>query len=113
MKQEKRAPQNLKNIASTTPTLNSKESSKERDLWRYPAFDPNARWNSEKPRTENSLDEQDKKVRFGSWYNRKYDDYTCEEMYVPQGHKDRVRTADLPPEDAMDRKIRDDDSIAR
>ena len=54
---------------------------------------------------------QGKKVGSGSWYPRQYDDYTCEEYYAPQGRKDRVRTADLTPEDAINRELKDDDSL--
>ena len=37
--------------------------------------------------------------------------YTCEEYYAPQGHEVRVRTADLAPEDAINRELKDDDSL--
>ena len=37
--------------------------------------------------------------------------YTCEEYYAPQGHKDRVRTADLMPEDTIHYELKDDDSL--
>ena len=74
-------------------------------------MDAKARWNKEKPCPDNTLDMQGKKVGFSSWYNRKYDDYTCEEFYAPQGHKDCVRTADLTLEDAVDRELKDDDPL--
>ena len=48
---------------------------KEHGVWPYPAFDKNARWNREKPRAQNAVDNQNKKVDFGSWYNHKYGDY--------------------------------------
>ena len=54
---------------------------------------------------------QDRKVDFGSCYERQYEDYTCEEYYAPQGHKDRVHTADLTPQDIINRELKDGDSL--
>ena len=50
-----------------------------------------------------------RKVGFDSWYNRQYDNYTCEEYYATNDNKDRVRTLDLTPEDHVNRE--DDDSL--
>ena len=80
-------------------------------MWPYPAFNEYTRWTKEQDRKASALDHQGKKVGFGSWYNRQYDDYTCEEFYISQENKDRVRTADLTPEDVMYREFKDDDSL--
>ena len=69
------------------------------------------RCNKEKPCPTCALDMQGRKVGFSSWYNHQYDDYTCEEFYISQENKDRVRTADLTPEDVMYREFKDDDSL--
>ena len=37
--------------------------------------------------------------------------YTCEEYYAPQDNKDRVRTVGMAPEDAINRELKDDDSL--
>ena len=58
-----------------------------------------------------ALDATGKKVGFGSWYERKYNDYTCEEFYACQGHNDRVRTCDLTPQDRMEHEANDDNSM--
>ena len=42
---------------------------------------------------------------------RKYNDYTCEELYAKQGHNDRVRTCDLTPQDRVEREAKDDNSL--
>ena len=80
-------------------------------VWPYPALDAKARWNKEQPRPACALDMQGRKIGFGSWYNRQYDDCTCEEYCAPQGHEDRVRTTDLTPEDVINRELKDGDSL--
>ena len=57
------------------------------------------------------IDAKGKKVGFGSWYERLYNDYSCEELYAPQGHNDRVRTCDLMPQDRVEREANNDDSM--
>ena len=84
---------------------------KDHNVWPCPALSAHVRWNKEQSRKACTLDMQGKKVGFGSWYNRQYDDYTCEEYCAPQDHKDRVRTVDLTPEDAINRELKDDDSL--
>ena len=84
---------------------------KDHNVWPCPALSAHVRWNKEQSRKACTLDMQGKKVGFGSWYNRQYDDYTCEEYCAPQDHKDRVRTVDLMPEDAINRELKDDDSL--
>ena len=56
---------------------------------------------------------QGKKVGFDSWYNRQYDDYTCEEYHATKDNKDRVRTVVMAPEDRVNRELKDDDSFKR
>ena len=80
-------------------------------MWHCPALDADARLNKEKPHPTCALGMQGRKISLGSWYKRQYDDYTCEEFYAPQRNKDRARTADLTPEDAMYRELKDDDSL--
>ena len=80
-------------------------------MWPYPAFGAHARWTKEQPRKACALGMQDRKVDFGSCYERQYEDYTCEEYYAPQGHKDRVHTADLTPQDIINRELKDGDSL--
>ena len=76
----------------------------------YPKLSNNARWKGEQQRKDCALDIKSKKVGFGSWHERQYNDYTCEELYAKQGHRDRVRTVDLTPEDHVEREANDDDS---
>ena len=54
---------------------------------------------------------QGRKVGFGSWYNRQYNDYTCEECYATKDNKDRVRTVGMTPADRLNRELKDDDSV--
>ena len=80
-------------------------------MWPYPAFSEYARWTKEKDRKICALDMQGRKVGFGSWFNRQYDNYTCEEYYVAQYNKDCVRTVELTPEDRLNHELKDDDSL--
>ena len=56
---------------------------KEHNVWLYLPFLKNARWARETPRKDNGVDGQNKKFDFGSWYKRKYNDYTCGDLYSP------------------------------
>ena len=47
---------------------------------------------------------------FGSWFGRRYGNYSLEEHSAAQGHKDRVRTADLIGNDRFERNQDSDDS---
>ena len=52
----------------------------------------------------------DKRVGFGSFFNREKFDYSEQEFHQAQGHKDRVRTADCTEADRQTRRDNDDDS---
>ena len=77
----------------------------------YPIVRDNWRCYDEQTRSPCAPDKTGKKVGFGSWYERLYNDYTCEELYAPQGHNDRVRTCDLAPQDRVEHEANDDDSL--
>ena len=80
-------------------------------MWPYSVFSEYTRWTKEQDRKACALDHQGKKIGFGSWCNRQYDDYTCEEYYVTTDNKDRVRIVDLTPEDRVNCELKDDDSL--
>ena len=83
----------------------------DKKVWPYSPFKKDVCWTKEKNCPACALDDKNKKAGFGNWCKRAYNDYTCEEFYAAQGHDDRVRTADLFPEDAIKREITDDDSL--
>ena len=84
---------------------------KDHKVWPYPAFSEHARWTKEKDRKTCAPDMQGRNVGFGSWYNRQYNDYTCEECYATKYNKDRMRTVDMTPADRLNRELKDDDSV--
>ena len=47
---------------------------KAHNLWSYPLCKKDARWTKEQPRLINALDDKNKKVGFGIWYKRPYND---------------------------------------
>ena len=69
-----------------------------------------ARWLDEVARAKVKRNKNGKAKGFGSWYDRKPGDYSKAELEAPQGHLDRVRTADLRPEHRAERELTDDDS---
>ena len=67
------------------------------------------RWYSERTRGKSYLNDGEP-TGFGSWYKRKPGHYSIEEFGAPQGHADRVRTADCTYEDQSKRIEEEDDS---
>jgi hypothetical protein len=57
------------------------------------------------------VNEQNEAVRLSLFFKRVPYDYTDEELNLPQGHVDRIRTVDLTPEDRKRREDADDDSV--
>ena len=68
------------------------------------------RWVREMARGKSETDRDGVPVGFGSFYKRCPGIYSQEELEAPQGHADRVRTADLIPEHKYAREQDDDDS---
>ncbi len=69
------------------------------------------RWYVEASREPCQINSQGEAIGLGSFFNRRPFDYTDEEMNLPQGHEDRIRTVDLLPEDRKRREQEDDDSV--
>ena len=69
-----------------------------------------ARWMAEMARPKPKRNKSGKAKGFGSFYERNPGDYSRAEFKAEQGHLDRVRTADLRPEDRAERELVDDDS---
>ena len=63
---------------------------------------------SREPRRVNSRNEA---IGLGSFYKRWQYDYTNNELNLPQGHEDRMRTVDLLPVDRKQHADEDNDSI--
>ena len=63
---------------------------------------------SREPRQINS---QGEAIGLGPFFQHPPYDYTNEEMNLPQGHEDRIRTIDLLPDDRKHREQDDDDSV--
>ena len=73
-----------------------------------PKLKENPRWEKEKSRKDIHRGAKGKPEGTGSWYNRVPGDYSKEELLLPQGHQDRVRTADLHTVDQFQRDKKDD-----
>ena len=69
------------------------------------------RWYREISRAPRQVNDQNDAIGLGSFFKRDPYDYTDEELNLPQGHADRIRTVDLLPEDRKRREDADDDSI--
>jgi hypothetical protein len=57
------------------------------------------------------VDAQNNAIRLGSFFKSRSYNYTDEELNLPQGHVNPIRTVDLTPEDQKRCQDADDDSV--
>ena len=69
------------------------------------------RWYLEISQEPRQVNEQNKAISLGSFFKRDAYDYTDEDLNLPQGHTDCIRTVNLLPEDRKHHEDADDDSV--
>ena len=68
-------------------------------------------WYLEISREPCQVNSHNEAIGLGSFYKRQPYDYTKDELNLPQGHEDRIRTADLLPANRKWCADEDDDSV--
>lgn len=76
----------------------------------FPTSEQSARWHRESGCERSKRNSKGEALGFGSWMNRLPGNYSRNEFQVPQGHDDRVRTADCHRVDQLTRQAEGDDS---
>jgi hypothetical protein len=69
------------------------------------------RWYLEISRDPHQVNSCNEAIGLGSFYNCQPYDYTNDELNLPQGHEDCIRTANLLPADRKQHADEDDDSV--